>query len=133
MPIQHVRKRSISNNHSNDSQNTIHSNDDVLKQTKRPYKSRTFDNSRTNLHLKAFGKPFNLTLVPTEGLFRKGKLKIWTIEPNATAQHGVEYVELPEVRILKKKIKKKSVLVNFKPFPVGCGFGKNHHTVYYAF
>lgn len=54
------------------------------------------DNLTTNVKLKAFGKPFNLTLVPTRGLFKKGKLKLWTIEPNATAQHGVEYVEIPE-------------------------------------
>lgn len=47
-----------------------------------------------------FGTPFSLKLVPTEGLFKKGKLKIWAIEPNATAQHGVEYTELPEVSSL---------------------------------
>lgn len=93
VPVRHVRKRSLPD--AIDSHNQIEQ-DDVDKPAKRPFKSK-FDESRTRLHLKAFGKPFNLSLVPTEGLFKKGKLKIWTIEPNATAQHGVEYVELPEV------------------------------------
>jgi len=48
------------------------------------------------IDLKAFGRPLRLSLVRTEGLFKKSGLKIWTVEPNATAQHGVEYVELPE-------------------------------------
>lgn len=52
---------------------------------------------KTELKLKAFGKYLNLTLVPNRGLYKKNKLKIWTVEPNATAQHGVEYIELPEV------------------------------------
>ncbi|XP_068896316.1 A disintegrin and metalloproteinase with thrombospondin motifs like isoform X2 [Tenebrio molitor] len=51
---------------------------------------------KTELKLKAFGKYLNLTLVPNRGLYKKNKLKIWTVEPNATAQHGVEYIELPE-------------------------------------
>lgn len=50
------------------------------------------------LKFSAFGKPINLTLTRNEGLFRKGGLKLWMVEPNATAQHGVEYIEIqPEV------------------------------------
>lgn len=52
---------------------------------------------RTTLKLSAFGRQLHLNLVPNEGLFSKGGLKIWTVEPNATSQHGVEYVEHPEV------------------------------------
>ncbi|XP_030757055.1 A disintegrin and metalloproteinase with thrombospondin motifs 1 isoform X2 [Sitophilus oryzae] len=48
------------------------------------------------LRLKAFGEPFNLSLVPNEGLFNREKIKIITVEPNATSQHGVEYVEHPQ-------------------------------------
>ncbi|XP_017774534.1 PREDICTED: A disintegrin and metalloproteinase with thrombospondin motifs 1 isoform X2 [Nicrophorus vespilloides] len=49
-----------------------------------------------NVKLRAFGRPLNLSLVKTEGLFKKSGLKIWSVEPNATSQHGVEYIELPE-------------------------------------
>lgn len=45
----------------------------------------------------------NLNLVRTEGLFSKGGLKIWTVEPNVTAQHGVEYVEIPQVSQMRRK------------------------------
>ncbi|XP_063907937.1 A disintegrin and metalloproteinase with thrombospondin motifs like isoform X2 [Zophobas morio] len=55
-----------------------------------------FEEPKTELKLKVFGKDLNLTLVPNRDLFKKNKLKIWTVEPNATAQHGVEYVELPQ-------------------------------------
>lgn len=55
----------------------------------------------TQLRLSAFGQPLNLTLVRTEGLIKKGGLKLWSVEPNATAQHGVEYVEIPEVSFKK--------------------------------
>ncbi|KAL1501524.1 hypothetical protein ABEB36_006829 [Hypothenemus hampei] len=91
----HVRKRSVSS----ETDLTLNSLDsdvksDVVKQMKKsvePGKSQ--DTGRQNFRLKAFGRPFNLSLVPTEGLFKKGKLKVFTVEPNATAQHGVEYVE----------------------------------------
>ncbi|XP_049826682.1 A disintegrin and metalloproteinase with thrombospondin motifs 16 isoform X2 [Aethina tumida] len=89
VPIQHVRKRSLPYN---ETENLIDT-DDVIKDKKLLKKQ---PNTKTHLKLEAFGKPFNLSLVPTEGLYKKGKLKIWTIEPNATAQHGVEYIELPE-------------------------------------
>lgn len=92
VPIQHVRKRSIQ-----DYKENLIELDEALKKPKKPYDSKILDTGKNNLRLKAFGMPFNLSLVPTEGLLKKGKLKIWTIEPNATAQHGVEYVELPEV------------------------------------
>lgn len=49
-----------------------------------------------NIKLQAFGRPLNLSLVKNEDLFKKTGLKIWTVEPNATSQHGVEYVEMPQ-------------------------------------
>lgn len=52
---------------------------------------------RAELRLNAFGRPLNLSLKKTEGLIKKTGLKVWTVEPNATAQHGVEYIEIPEV------------------------------------
>ncbi|CAG9813329.1 unnamed protein product [Phaedon cochleariae] len=91
VPVQHVKKRSIPD----DIENFIE-DDDLDPKTSRPFDNRELNPRTTNLKLKAFGTPFNLSLVPTEGLFKRGKLKIWTIEPNATAQHGIEYVELPE-------------------------------------
>lgn len=73
--------------------------DPIIDKGKEPYLSQSPE--KKHLTLKVFGKPFTLSLAPTEGLLKKGKLKIWTIEPNATAQHGIEYVEIPdEVRIL---------------------------------
>ncbi|KAK9892087.1 hypothetical protein WA026_018288 [Henosepilachna vigintioctopunctata] len=67
-------------------------------------KSNDTNDIMKQLHLKAFGRPISLSLLPTSGLYKKGKLKIWTVEPNATAQHGVEYVELPERIWQRKKV-----------------------------
>ncbi|XP_045468119.1 A disintegrin and metalloproteinase with thrombospondin motifs 16 isoform X2 [Harmonia axyridis] len=89
--IDHLNKRSISKS-KNLTQNIIDVDEKVKYNNATP---QTIDTTR-QLRLKAFGIPFNLSLIPTSGLFKKGKLKIWTVEPNATAQHGVEYVELPE-------------------------------------
>lgn len=69
------------------------------RKTKFQYVDEEFNNNNNleNLKLNAFGKALNLSLVKNDGLFKKGGLKIWTVEPNATAQHGVEYVEIPHV------------------------------------
>lgn len=52
-----------------------------------------------NVSLSAFGESYNLTLRPTQGLFRDGPhgLRMWTVtsEPNAT--HGLEYRPVLEV------------------------------------
>ncbi|GJQ78643.1 hypothetical protein Trydic_g11746 [Trypoxylus dichotomus] len=58
------------------------------------YSAKSADD-RTSLKLSAFGRQLHLNLVPNQGLFKKGGLKIWTVEPNATSQHGVEYIEHP--------------------------------------
>lgn len=52
-----------------------------------------------NIQLEAFGQKFNLTLKPTDGLIKKGGLKIFTVEPNVTSQHGVDYVEIQQVSV----------------------------------
>ncbi|CAH0551123.1 unnamed protein product [Brassicogethes aeneus] len=90
--IQHVQKRSLPAIHNeSDSENFIDIDEKIGKGLNYQIKKE-----KTTIKLKAFGQPYNLKLQPTEGLFKKGKLKIWTIEPNSTAQHGVEFVELPE-------------------------------------
>nr|CAI5829210.1 unnamed protein product [Callosobruchus analis] len=91
VPIHHIRRRSLPN----DLENTIDVDEPITKSKENPEDKNPLP-KKAQLRLKAFGVPYNLRLAPTEGLFKKGKLKIWTIEPNATAQHGVEYVELPE-------------------------------------
>lgn len=52
-----------------------------------------------NVSLNAFGESYNLTLRPTQGLFKDGphSLRMWTVtsEPNAT--HGLEYRPVIEV------------------------------------
>ncbi|XP_008195683.1 A disintegrin and metalloproteinase with thrombospondin motifs like isoform X2 [Tribolium castaneum] len=83
--IHHNVRRSISRDIPSDTENSIDTDE------KPKYEDR-----KTELKLKVFGKHLNLTLIPNRGLYKKNKLKIWTVEPNATAQHGVEYVELPE-------------------------------------
>ncbi|XP_044745503.1 A disintegrin and metalloproteinase with thrombospondin motifs 16 isoform X2 [Coccinella septempunctata] len=89
--IDHVNKRSILKS-KNFTQNVINVDEKFKPNYTTP---QTIDATR-QLRLQAFGRPFNLSLIPTSGLFKKGKLKIWTVEPNATSQHGVEYIELPE-------------------------------------
>lgn len=53
-----------------------------------------------NVSINAFGESYNLTLRPTQGLFKDGphNLPMWTVtsEPNAT--HGLEYRPVFEVR-----------------------------------
>lgn len=90
VPITQQNKRSL--RQKNATENII----DVDDKPKKKILKNTRRTNNTQLTLKAFGMPFNLSLVPTSNLFKKGKLKIWTVEPNATAQHGVEYVEIPE-------------------------------------
>ncbi|KAF7279981.1 hypothetical protein GWI33_006498 [Rhynchophorus ferrugineus] len=81
VPVQHlIRKRSIA---SASGDNSLGSESD--RKVGHP-----------KLRLKAFGEPFNLSLVPTEGLYHKEKLKVFSVEPNITAQHGIEFLEHPQ-------------------------------------
>lgn len=105
--IHHVKRRSIETNHpSNKLENSSLEGETNSKYTKTKEQSKTtettFKDESANLRLKVFGKPLNLSLKRNDGLLKKSGLKLWTVEPNATAQHGVEYVEIPEeVRIDK--------------------------------
>lgn len=88
IPIHQIEKRSLPD----DKENLI---DEPVIEKNQESPPRKFPDKK-HLTLKVFGKPLTLTLAPTEGLLKKGKLKIWTIEPNATAQHGIEYVEISD-------------------------------------
>lgn len=48
----------------------------------------------------AFGQTLNLTLRPTEGLFKEGpqSLKIWHAHPDPNATDGINYEEIRQVR-----------------------------------
>ncbi|XP_066260756.1 A disintegrin and metalloproteinase with thrombospondin motifs like isoform X3 [Euwallacea similis] len=100
IPVHHVRRRSVG---ASSNVNSLTADKESSGKRSNPWKfdsNVTHDErgveATTKVRLRAFGQPFNLSLVPTEGLFKKGKLKVFTVEPNATAQHGVEYVEHPE-------------------------------------
>lgn len=92
VPVHQIEKRTLPD----DKENLI---DEPIVEKKQGSLPQKFPEKKY-LTLKVFGKPLTLSLAPTEGLIKKGKLKIWTIEPNATAQHGIEYVELPDEVIL---------------------------------
>ncbi|XP_012283830.1 A disintegrin and metalloproteinase with thrombospondin motifs 8 isoform X2 [Orussus abietinus] len=51
---------------------------------------------RPEVHLKAFGKDFNLSLKPTEGLLSVNHLPMWTVTKNASRPDGLHYEDLPE-------------------------------------
>lgn len=55
--------------------------------------------SEHNVSLSAFGNNYNLTLRPTEGLFKDGPqlTRMWSVETNPNATQGLEYDEIVEV------------------------------------
>lgn len=59
----------------------------------------TIDLSNINEHnvsLSAFGEVYNLTLRPTEGLFKNGtqSLRMWSVATNTNATQGLEYDQI---------------------------------------
>lgn len=53
---------------------------------------------KPEVHLKAFGKNFNLSLKPTAGLLPKGNhISMWTVSRNYSSPNGLYYEEVPEV------------------------------------
>lgn len=54
-----------------------------------------------NVSFSAFGENLNLTLKPTQGLFREGpnSLKMWHVRPDANASQGVTYERIQDVSI----------------------------------
>lgn len=57
-----------------------------------------------NVLFSAFGERLNLTLKPTQGLFRDGPnlLKMWHVRPDANASQGLFYERIVEVSVLSK-------------------------------
>lgn len=57
------------------------------------------DISEHKVSFDAFGAKLNLTLKPTEGLFRKGpqSLKMWHALPDPNATDGIDYKEIKSV------------------------------------
>lgn len=55
--------------------------------------------SEHNVSLSAFGNVYNLTLRPTDGLFKDGpqSMRMWSVETNPNATQGLEYDEIVEV------------------------------------
>lgn len=56
--------------------------------------------SEHNVSLSAFGNVYNLTLRPTDGLFKDGPqaMRMWSVDTNPNATQGLEYDEIKEVR-----------------------------------
>lgn len=56
-----------------------------------------------NVSFSAFGELLNLTLKPTEGLFKNGpnSLKMWHVRPDANASQGLFYEKVEEVSVVK--------------------------------
>ncbi|XP_044006314.1 A disintegrin and metalloproteinase with thrombospondin motifs 8 isoform X1 [Aphidius gifuensis] len=49
------------------------------------------------IHLKAFGNNYKLSLKPTEGLIKSGKhVSMWTVSRNDTSPDGLYYEQVPE-------------------------------------
>lgn len=55
--------------------------------------------SEHNVSLSAFGDVYNLTLRPTDGLFKDGPqgMRMWSVDTNPNATQGLEYDEIIEV------------------------------------
>lgn len=54
------------------------------------------------IHLKAFGNNYKLSLKPTEGLIKPGKhVSMWTVSKNDTSPDGLYYEQVPEVILTK--------------------------------
>ena len=67
-----------------------------------------------NVSFSAFGELLNLTLKPTEGLFKYGpnSLKMWHVRPDANASQGLFYEKVEEVSVVKYKF---IFLLNSRP------------------
>lgn len=77
-------------------------NHHVKKDLSKVAKFRDYDLKRVQQHqvsFNAFGEHVNLTLKPTQGLFRDGPnlLKMWHVRPDANASQGLFYERIEEV------------------------------------
>ena len=53
--------------------------------------------AKQEVHLKAFGKNFNLSLKPTENLWSGEHLRMWTVTRNNSQPDGLHYEKVLEV------------------------------------
>lgn len=85
------------------SKNNHHVKKDLSKvDVKKSAKFRDYDLKSVQQHsvmFNAFGESVNLTLKPTQGLFRDGPnmLKMWHVRPDANASQGLFYERVEEV------------------------------------
>lgn len=79
---ENISINSSSNNASNDSDTTVHLDLGNV--------------SEHNVSLSAFGNVYNLTLRPTDGLFKDGPqgMRMWSVNTNPNATQGLEYDEI---------------------------------------
>ncbi|XP_012266359.2 A disintegrin and metalloproteinase with thrombospondin motifs 8 isoform X1 [Athalia rosae] len=59
-------------------------------------KKRSLQESETEVHLRAFGQNYNLSLKPTDGLFPSKDLPMWTVTRNSSHPDDLHYVDAPE-------------------------------------
>ncbi|XP_008209604.1 A disintegrin and metalloproteinase with thrombospondin motifs 16-like isoform X2 [Nasonia vitripennis] len=52
--------------------------------------------ARQEVHLKAFGKDYNLALTPNDGLWSGKQLAMWTVDRNDSQLDGLHYQRIPE-------------------------------------
>ena len=114
------RVSSLSENSDNKSKVLSKNNHHVKKDlSKIRFESKTFDEKtlpnkfdnydlksvkQHNVSFSAFGEHLNLTLKPTQGLFRDGPnmLKMWHVRPDANASQGLFYERIEEVSLIKQ-------------------------------
>lgn len=91
------------------SKNNHHVKKDLSKVRFNASKLCNYDLKRIQQHqvsFIAFGEHVNLTLEPTQGLFRDGPnlLKMWHVRPDANASQGLFYERVEEVSAALQKI-----------------------------
>lgn len=62
--------------------------------------------AKQEVHLKAFGRDFHLSLEPTERLWSGEHLPMLTVTRNDSQPNGLDYEIVPEVSIFSEKRKK---------------------------
>lgn len=90
-------EKSNNNNHDNNKSN----NDDDEDDKERSDVIKLSEIKEHQVTFNAFGEQVNLTLRPTEGLFRNGlqSLKMWHAHPDPNATDGINYEEIKSVSL----------------------------------
>lgn len=92
--VNNISDNSSSSNSNNSSGSNLSDSDTI---------SKNVDLSKLSEHnvsLSAFGDVYNLTLRPTDGLFKDGPqfMKMWTVHTDPNATQGLQYDEVIQVR-----------------------------------